>query len=180
MTVEKRGRRRDLAGPASTIALCLTVAAGFVVTINALVHSGAAGCPPTPPREGRLGQQGRYRATDAKLLIPGTPRSLVVCRYEGSEITGWNLGLRSGVSVERRDVARVVERVSGASLEPGDHSCPSWASTRLTTLTAGYADAPDLVVSISDGCGTLGNGTLRGYFASGAARSALFSALPRS
>ncbi|GLY87436.1 hypothetical protein [Actinoallomurus iriomotensis] len=162
-----------------TIALCLTMAAGLVVTIGVLGQSGDAGCTPAPPREGRMSEQGRYRATDANQLIPGVPRSLVICRYAGSESTGWNLRLRSGVSVERRDIARVVQGMR-VSLKPGDHSCPSLATMRQTSLVAGYADAPDLVVSISDGCGTLGNGTLRGYFASGAARSALFSALPRS
>ncbi|GAA4495205.1 hypothetical protein GCM10023191_035540 [Actinoallomurus oryzae] len=159
------------------IALCLTVAAGFVVTIGVLGHSGAAGCPRTPLPEGRVREQSRYRAADAKQLIPGTPRSLVICRYRGSESTGWNLRLRSGLSVDHRGIARVVQGVR-VPLKPGDHGCPLLATMRHTSLIAGYTDAPDLVASISDGCGTLGNGTLRGYFASGAARSALFASLP--
>jgi hypothetical protein len=162
-------------------ALCLIAAIAVVVTIGASrksENSVAAKCSMDPPPAGRVREQSRYRARDAKQLIPGEPSALVACRYEGSESSGWGLKLQADMPVAHRDIARVV-KATRVPLRPGDHGCMMEASLHQTYLIAGFADAPDLVAWVNDRCGVAGNGTLVGGFASPAAGSAILTALHR-
>jgi hypothetical protein len=163
------------------IALCLIAAIAVIVTIGTsgkTRHSVAAKCSVDPPKAGRVREQSRYRARDAKQLIPGKPSELVACRYDGSESTEWKLRLRADIPVAHRDIARVV-KATRVPLKPGDHGCMMEASLHQTVLIAAFADAPDLVAWVSDRCGVAGNGTLVGAFASPAAGKAILAALHR-
>lgn len=179
--VARRRRPQVLAGYSLIIALCLTAVVAVVVTIDLSTRSEqslGANCSSSPPPAGRVREQSRYRALDAKQLIPGTPRGLVVCRYQGSESTEWRLKLQANIPVAHHDIAHVV-KTTRVPLTPGDHGCPLVAASRQTYLIARFADAPDLVTWIRDNCGVAGNGTLIGAFTSRPAESAILATLPR-
>lgn len=159
--------------------LCLTLVTGIIIAIDMSGKNGrslAAECTSSPPTTGRTRQKSQYQALDAKQLIPVTPSKLVVCRYQASERSGWQLRLQAHVLVAHRDIPRVMNAMA-TPLIPGDHGCPMQAAAQQVYLVARFSGAPDLVAWIRDRCGVASNGTLIGAFVSRSANTAILTAL---
>jgi hypothetical protein len=116
------------------------------------VQTQMYGCPVTP---GRLGQE--------RVLVPGTPVSVLVCATGGGQFSP-----HSGVSTSRAgttaDAVSLVAALNALPTQPdnGVYKClvPKFGNPGTYIAVFGYRAGPPVAVSIPGGCG-IANGNLQ-------------------
>jgi hypothetical protein len=102
-------------------------------------------------------------------MVPGSPTSLVGCRYHGFNQTAPNGSLAASATLPTQEIAAALNGVPIPAPDAPLPNCPADFG-EVYVLWFGYASGPPLLVSVQGaGCFYADNGDLRVPFASAAA-----------